>query len=997
MKTKIAFFCAALLCTSPLQAQEIQENPLLCGFLMYDENGTSPGIVNVKLDEPVSLSSLHESSLNISGGTFSGNTLYLQTYDMGGIPFRSFPTALYAKNTLTGEETLIAEYTQDDPIFNDMTHDPVSGKFYAIGATEGMVTSNFYELDMETGEYLELFPLDYNFVAVAANDDGEIYGIDETGWIHIFHLEEGYTDFRIETGETSPMYAQSMAFEPGTNLLYWAGCRNNSLCFLSVIDMDSEEVTSLADPIPGNANIGALFFTGQTQTAIPVPPADFTAVPDPEGGLSVSLSWTNPDTSMDGSPLTRLDSIKIYRNDTLIGHVGDPVPGQTGSYVDNTVRNGLATYRITASNQEGESASSGSQVVFVGVDHPGLVENLELVRQDGFRASLRWDKPSTGMHQGYFDTNGIVYHIIRFPDHLSVARNLDRKEFTDTTLLQTYGYSYGVVASNQDGTGDTAVSNKVIIGPALPLPLTNNFSTEAARSLVDIVDADQDSATWKFGSNYAGTSDWYIEYPWTEGLEGEVDDWFFMAPVHLEAGRQYLLNYDVRMGGSLGQTHMRIALCDSNAPEAVVQQIDEKTDLQSNFVFETAGTPFVPETTGDYWIGFQCYYNTYFMQITHVNLQETVDTDVSCLTIQGLEVAVRGQETTLDVEIQNTGATLVEELVVQVVDNKGTVVGETNVRQDSILPLNRVLTVGVDCIIETEEDETELYAVTRTSGDGRSGNDTTARPLAVEVLSEEEYTLATVGERRNNAHLSAFIPFDLHVRYGTAQMLYTQEMLGFPAATIDRLGFYYFVTRGEYAKDVDMKIYMANTEETSLGTAWIPETEFSLVYEGSLNLDSANFAQILVLDESFRYEGNSLVIMTQTDGGKEEFFYNWFLASTPAMDDPGTYSLSYNSDDTPFDYTQEGMESPQYANLAFILRDLAPSGNQEAQPERRKTFRLVSMKDGVRIIAEEEMDITVHNLLGQCVIQSKHIGAGSTTLPLPSGLYLINGQKAVSL
>ena len=98
--------------------------------------------------------------------------------------------------------------------------------------------------------------------------------------------------------------------------------------------------------------------------AAPNAPTDFTAVPDPNYGLSVELSWTNPTTTFGGTALTAINSIELYRGTTLVNSFANPTPGASMSFTDNSIpAEGMYAYRIYAVTEvNGYEASATAYV-----------------------------------------------------------------------------------------------------------------------------------------------------------------------------------------------------------------------------------------------------------------------------------------------------------------------------------------------------------------------------------------------------------------------------------------------------------------------------------------------------------------------------------------------------------------------------------------------------------------------------------------------------------
>lgn len=127
-------------------------------------------------------------------------------------------------------------------------------------------------------------------------------------------------------------------------------------------------------------------------------------------------------------------------------------------------------------------------------------------------------------------------------------------------------------------------------------------------------------------------------------------------------------------------------------------------------------------------------------------------------------------------------------------------------------------------------------------------------------------------------------PVDEYFKYSTRQILYTKNDLGLSAVTkkgtIKSVYFYYKHTTA-MSKKTSVKIYMANTSLTSLSASnYVPYSEFTEVYSGSLNCTETNSWNEFTLDTPFEYNGvGSLVLMIDDnsnayDGNSYTFYYH---------------------------------------------------------------------------------------------------------------------------
>ena len=183
--------------TSPMLSASAAGSDVLYGFLMSDETEDYlPGLVTISLDGNATTSLMQESFLNISAGTCVLNELYLQTYSS----YTLEANGLYAKDIETGEERLITSYTGDDPRFMDMTYDENRGMIYAVGATLTDELMSIYSISPATGEYEQLFYIDYILFTLAASSDGYLYGINDYGELFRISVDYQSCDYVEWTG-----------------------------------------------------------------------------------------------------------------------------------------------------------------------------------------------------------------------------------------------------------------------------------------------------------------------------------------------------------------------------------------------------------------------------------------------------------------------------------------------------------------------------------------------------------------------------------------------------------------------------------------------------------------------------------------------------------------------------------------------------------------------------------------------------------------------------
>lgn len=85
-------------------------------------------------------------------------------------------------------------------------------------------------------------------------------------------------------------------------------------------------------------NIGQAVITNFVPAAVytntPDAPEQFTAMPNNDMQLSVTLSWINPSQTLDGTDLESIEQIVVMRDNKVIGTIDNPVPGEAATMVD---------------------------------------------------------------------------------------------------------------------------------------------------------------------------------------------------------------------------------------------------------------------------------------------------------------------------------------------------------------------------------------------------------------------------------------------------------------------------------------------------------------------------------------------------------------------------------------------------------------------------------------------------------------------------------------
>lgn len=202
-----------------------------------------------------------------------------------------------------------------------------------------------------------------------------------------------------------------------------------------------------------------------------------TIVPAAQGVLQTTISFTAPTKTVEGTELTSIDAVDIYRNGKKVTSLTGANPGAQMTYTDTEAEQNDNLYRIIARNASGEGYVV-EKSVFVGHDRPGIPVNIVASESDG-AAVITWDAPVESENGGFFDPSVLTYTVVRGNDEVELATGLNTFTFTDANPplageRQEF-FQYWVYAQSPAGYGYGASSNVVTIGDPYETPFIETF------------------------------------------------------------------------------------------------------------------------------------------------------------------------------------------------------------------------------------------------------------------------------------------------------------------------------------------------------------------------------------------------------------------------------------------------------------------------------------------------------------------------------------------
>lgn len=553
------------------------------------------GIYSLPASKDFTLSALatNYNLKGVGGATFFDNVFhyidYMSYYGMTSYYYGEYSTedwtetVPYSSNSSAGTVANTAS-----------TYDPASGNVYAFNQNKTFETIDYGSF---TAHVIKQFS-DSSFISIAANAQGDIYAISNTGGLHKIDKSTGsdtyigYTGVRLSNWTNNN---QGSAFDMKTGKLYWAAYPNGkSNSVLYSIDIKTGKASYIGD-FPSNCQIGSIY--------VPAPAAEDGA-PAKVSDLAVNftgaektgtVTFTLPTTTFDGSPLTgNLDYYLVVNSDTL---AADSAAAGTKITKSVTLANsGSTKFTVNTHNKVGKSPNA-SVTQWIGYDEPYPLSYYNQSMDSTGKVTLSWSPVTQVKHNGYVDK--ITYRVVRMPREEVVADGIDSTTYVDQLpdSIPMTSYWYRIYAVNGDMTSTACEQsyNKVTYGGAFDLPWYCSFEGEDSLKLFTTVKKDGDYNDWyRSSESYWDEArkeyvNYYFAYIYGSS-SAPLDNWLITPPLKMKGGREYNFSYSYKSGTWERDNVMLVAFGQGTKPDAY--------DIVSDTIkFSGVGMPWYHNTT----------------------------------------------------------------------------------------------------------------------------------------------------------------------------------------------------------------------------------------------------------------------------------------------------------------------------------------------------------------------------------------------------------------
>ncbi len=220
----------------------------------------------------------------------------------------------------------------------------------------------------------------------------------------------------------------------------------------------------------------------------PKAPEAITITPAEEGELQATVALKAPQYSIGGNSLGSISKIEVMRcgedgKFAVVKTFTSPAPGETLSFDDNGLSNGVVRYKAVAYNADGVAGLYSEEAsAYCGQDKPAAPANVNITVTGDYTAHVTWDAPTKGKNGYYVNPDELTYSVFEADDYMygwdAAAEDISETECDveyEPEGNEQIDCTYLIIPSSIAGEGDRATTKTVVFGPNYSLPYSENF------------------------------------------------------------------------------------------------------------------------------------------------------------------------------------------------------------------------------------------------------------------------------------------------------------------------------------------------------------------------------------------------------------------------------------------------------------------------------------------------------------------------------------------
>lgn len=459
--------------------------------------------------------------------------------------------------------------------------------------------------------------------------------------------------------------------------------------------------------------------------------------PDPNGTTVMTVNVTAPTKTLDGDPLSSLEKIEIYRDESLIKTLSPVTKGETYTFTDDPGEVGTYSYSTAAFNASGKGKPASTSV-FCGIDLPATPTNLNLVETaNPGEVTVSWDAVTTDQNGNTINPSNVTYSIFYFEGQTPVAvkENISGTSHTFRAIEEGDQdfFQYAVYANTARGQGQGAMTPMIAAGTPYD---------GMAESFADA------SITYAFGLDGSdGAQFSLLDDTMVDGATSQDgDNGFIGCTATFAGGGCDLFTGKINLGEmtapSLTFWAFTIAEDDTNYIEVFVREVGgEYTSLyrkelqEMGFPGWNKGTVSLDAYAGKVvQIMFRCKIVAYkLLLMDNIRVGSMFDNDLNLMSIQAPSKIKTGAAYMVDVTVVNDGRLDAEGHTVELYAD-GTLI-ETR-RCEPLAAGSKEVFTFPRTMSDVAENDIEYHAVVTHSADQDLANNTSTTITVSPIISK---------------------------------------------------------------------------------------------------------------------------------------------------------------------------------------------------------------------------------------------------------------------
>jgi len=554
------------------------------------------------------------------------------------------------------------------------------------------------------------------------------------------------------------------------------------------------------------------------------------------------------------------------------------------------------------------------------VTTPGSVTNLTVTQDYStpLTAVINWTNPSvtaSGAPLTELNAVKIYENFGATPIHTITNPEIGGDESFTVTVSEQGSYTYMLVGENAEGEGVPGSATLNICNIISSFPYEEGFENNAAfipvcwEEEIVVQVFPQNPMYWSVIPGYYGTPPPAIETSMIAQFYGNIKGSrtkLITPRIDLTSLENPVLKFlHTQREWANVQDKLRIYYKNSSGGEWILlkEYLTEVYDWTERLIG-------LPNKSEDYYIAFEAEAQyAHGVQLDDVSIISVEGVEGAALKLFGAAEPMVDEPFIYKAQIQSLGAPI-SGYTVKLMDEQDNVLAISDTGSEIASMESKMISLH---FTPTVAGAMSLRAELELPFDMNPDNNITPA-LNINVQPHNDVFTSTIGTETATTYK---LPFNYRHYLSRGQSIYFNHEI------IDRNG---AITQLQYFNNFEsvfpfennpLQIWMANTPVEKL-TTWLPDSEFTLVYDAPISFPTGQNTCTIQLAEPFIYEGQNLVIMTNKPryvflGSENNLFY---ITETPEFP---TRSREYHDYTYEFNGTQQGNAADYSPNIKMTI------------------------------------------------------------------------------